>query len=74
MSRDPIDNADQPPEVDIHDESKNLPPVEAAARRVIDFVSWFGDGEIFGPDGADRPQLYARDLAALANAALGRRQ
>lgn len=71
MSRDPIENADQPPEVDIHDDRKKLPPVDAAAQRVIDFVSWFGDGEIIGADcdGAT-PPLYARDLEALAKARL----
>jgi hypothetical protein len=69
--RDPVDNADQPPEVDVHDDTKKLPPVEAAARRVIDFVSWFGDGEIYGSYTAlDAPPLYSRDLAVLAAAAL----
>jgi hypothetical protein len=68
MTRDPIENADQPPEVDIHDARKQNPPAAAAAERIIEFVTWFGDGEIFGPDGADRPPLYARDLEAVARA------
>lgn len=71
-SRDPIDNADQPPEVDIHDPSKLLPPPDAAAHRVIEFLSWFGDGEIFNSGDPEQPPLYARDLSMLASLTLGR--
>lgn len=71
MSRDPIENADQPPEVDIHDDSKRLPPSDAAARRVIAFVSWFGDGEVWARgDNEDTPPLYSRDLSVIAQAEL----
>lgn len=71
-TRCPIDNADQPPEVDIHDPAKLLPPPEAAAHRVIEFLAWFGDGEIFARDAMEgsRP-LYARDLSILASLTLG---
>ena len=72
MTRDPIDNADQPPEVDIHDDTKTLPPAEAAAERVREFVSWFGDGAIWQAEhDGPTPPLYARDLEALARAVLG---
>jgi hypothetical protein len=71
MSRDPIDNADQPPEVDIHDDRKQNPPAAAAARRIIEFVTWFGDGTIWEAEhDDDTPPLYARDLAAAATAVL----
>lgn len=63
------DNADQPPGVDVHDSSRQLPPAKAAGERVREFVSHFGDGEIF-PEFGTRPALYARDLEALAKAAL----
>lgn len=53
----------QPPEVDIHDDDKMYPPVDAAAQRIIDFVSWFGDGEVGGFETG--PPLYARDLVAV---------
>lgn len=63
------DNQDQPPEVDVHDDRRKLPPAAAAAERVREFVSWFGDGDVatIFPSG---PPLYARDLEALARAAL----
>lgn len=71
MTRDPIDNQDQPPEVDIHDDARKLPPAEAAAERVREFVEWFGDGQIWQSESYDvPPPLYARDLEALARAVL----
>jgi hypothetical protein len=60
----PDDNRDQPPEVDIHDDRRQLPPATAAVVRVREFVSWFGDGDIAG-DFPSGPPLYARDLEAL---------
>ncbi|MGO4143833.1 hypothetical protein AB4Y77_02000 [Paenarthrobacter sp. YAF11_1] len=63
------DNADQPPGVDVHDSSRQLPPAKAAAERVRKFVGHFGDGEIF-PEFGDRPALYARDLEAVAASTL----
>lgn len=68
----PEDNADQPPEVDIHDDAHRLPTLDAAAHRVIEFISWFGDGEVCGStfDGQN-PPLYSRDLSVLATLALG---
>lgn len=68
MSRDPIENADQPPEVDIHDGTKRLPPTNAAAHRVIEFLQWWGDGQINTRD--EGPPLYSRDLEVVAKAAL----
>ncbi|QDG65815.1 hypothetical protein NIBR502772_05940 [Pseudarthrobacter sp. NIBRBAC000502772] len=69
--RDPIENADQPPEVDIHGgRDKQLPPAEAAATRIREFVSWFGDGQVYTGD-VNSPPLYARDLEALARNILG---
>ncbi|SDW34151.1 hypothetical protein SAMN04487912_102394 [Arthrobacter sp. cf158] len=71
MSRDPIENADQPPEVDVHDDSKKFPPAQSAATRILEFVSWFGDGEVIGEVfEQDNPPLYARDLEAAAKAAV----
>ena len=64
----PIDNADQPPEVDVHDDAKRLPPPESAAKRVIEFISWWGDGQINEHEAG--PPLYARDLSAIASAVL----
>ena len=65
-TRDPVDNQDQPPEVDIHDSTKRLPPADAAAERIREFVSWFGDGEVLGNAyGKTNPPLYARDLEAV---------
>jgi hypothetical protein len=63
------DNHDQPPGVDVHDRSKQLPPSAAAAERIREFVSWFGDGLVDG-DPVGFP-LYARDLEAVARAILG---
>jgi hypothetical protein len=71
MPRDPKDNADQPPEVDIHDSRKQNPPAAAAAQRVIEFVRWYGDGEVHIDGLLGAPPLYARDLEALARAVLG---
>jgi hypothetical protein len=69
----PIDNADQPPEVDVHDPAKLLPPPDAAAHRVIEFLSWFGDGEVYGSQTLDgAPPLYSRDLSILASLTLGK--
>jgi hypothetical protein len=69
--RDPIANADQPPEVDVHGgRSGEFPPAPAAAERILEFVSWFGDGEVIGEQyEGDNPTLYARDLEAAAKAA-----
>jgi hypothetical protein len=66
------DNHDQPPGVDVHDRSKQLPPAEAAAERIREFVSWFGDGEVLGIADihAGTPPLYARDLEAVARTIL----
>lgn len=72
MTRDPIDNADQPPEVDVHDPARRLPPVQAAAERVRAFVEWFGDGELSPPEFPDAPRIYARDLEVLARHVLER--
>jgi hypothetical protein len=47
-----------------------MPPPDSAARRIIEFVSWFGDGEIIPEDEPDNPPLYARDLEAAAKAAM----
>lgn len=71
LDRDADQNSDQPPEVDIWDDRKRLPPPDAAAHRVIAFVSWFGDGEIMSGGYSDDPPLYSRDLAVLASHALG---
>ena len=59
--------SDQPPEVGPEPEPGDLPPLEAAARRVLAYVAAFGDGEVanLGPDVV----LYARDLVAVAQAA-----
>ena len=70
------DNADHPPEVDIHGpRSKQLPPASNAGERILEFVSWFGDGEVMGEQyEGDNPPLYARDLEAAAKAARAPRQ
>jgi hypothetical protein len=66
------DNRDQPPGVDVHDRNKQLPPAEAAAERIREFVSWFGDGQIWHAESDDTPPpLYSRDLEAAARAILG---
>jgi hypothetical protein len=62
------DNRDQPPEVDVHDPGRQLPPTEKAAERVREYLCWFGDGEVSG-DHASGPPLYARDLEVLVRAA-----
>lgn len=68
-ARDPLENQDQPPEVDVHDDRRQLPPAVAAAERVREFVGWFGDGQIWHAESDDTPPpLYARDLEALARA------
>jgi len=64
------DNRDQPPGVDVHDRNKQLPPAEAAAERIREFVSWFGDGDV-ASDFPSGPPLYARDLEAAARTILG---
>lgn len=56
---------EQPEGIDTY--STALPTPEGAARRVNDFLSWFGDGLIVAETG--KPPLFARDLQALANLA-----
>jgi len=65
------DNQDQPPEVDIHDDARQHADPAAAAARVLEFVGWFGDGQIWHAEhDGPTPPLYARDLEALARTAL----
>lgn len=66
-------SADQPDGICTDD--MLIPAPAAAAERVHEFVSWFGDGEVWdrtplGDIDPQDPPLYARDLAALACAAL----
>lgn len=61
---------DQPPEVDIDDEDKQCPNLEYAAKRILRFVSWFGDGEVTGMWDESGQPLYARDLEAVATEVL----
>jgi hypothetical protein len=64
--RDP-DNQDQPPEVDIRDPARQHSDPAEAAGRVLEFVGWFGDGQIWHAEhDGPTPTLYARDLEALA--------
>jgi len=69
---DRIDGADQPPEVDVHSDHENrFPPADKASERVLEFVGYFGDGEIIGDAyGTENPPLFARDLEAVAKAAV----
>ncbi|WGM21843.1 hypothetical protein QEH68_06630 [Paenarthrobacter sp. OM7] len=65
------DGACQSPEVDEHDEQNPFPPTDKASERILEFVAWFGDGEIIGDDyGTVNPPLFARDLEAAAKAAV----
>lgn len=62
---------DQPPELrDEPEDSRKLPNLEDAARRVHEFLSAFGDGIIFETWERDvndpHIPLYARDLEILA--------
>ena len=64
--------SDQPP--GIEEGTFDLPPIADAARRVDEFVRWFGDGLVLEPDSGvfltpGSPPVYARDLAALTQAA-----
>lgn len=54
-------------DVDCHDadDPDYHPDPAKAAERILEFVSWFGDGEIFG--NSDFP-LFSRDLEAVARA------
>lgn len=54
---------EQPEGIDAY--STALPTPEGAARRVNDFLSWFGDGLVVAETG--KPPLFARDLQVLAN-------
>ncbi|MEA5366064.1 hypothetical protein VA596_41510 [Amycolatopsis sp., V23-08] len=56
----------------IANDSYDLPTPEGAARRVNEFLAWYGDGLVYAETGA--PPLFARDLQALTNLASGRRQ
>lgn len=66
------DFPDQPPEVTTLEPSEtgSLPPAIAAAERVREFVSWFGDGKVdlSGWGGEPHPPLYARDLESVCRA------
>lgn len=58
-----------------HEDDFRIPAPAAAAKRVDEFVRWFGDGEVFdrtdlGGEATDTPPLYARDLCALVCAVL----
>lgn len=64
------DNADQPPGVDVHADSKMYPPANEAAERILEFVVWFGDGDISEYFPA-WPPLYARDLEAVCKSFQG---
>lgn len=48
----------------ITNDSHDLPTPANAARRTYEFLSWFGDGIVYGGED-DQPPLYARDLEAL---------
>lgn len=69
---DRIDGADQQPEVDVRSDHENrFPPADKASERVLEFVGYFGDGEIIGDAyGTENPPLFARDLEAVAKAAV----
>lgn len=54
---------EQPEGIDAY--STDLPTPGGAARRVNDFLAWFGDGLVYAETGA--PPLFARDLQALTN-------
>lgn len=71
-AEDRTDGANQPPEVDEYsDHDDRFPPADKAAERVLAFVRFFGDGEIIGNAyGTENPPLFARDLEAIAKAAL----
>lgn len=45
----------------ITNDSHDLPMPANAASRIYEFLSWFGDGIVYGGEG-DQPPLYARDL------------
>lgn len=64
------DMRDQPPEVD-GDDPESLPGLASAAERVLEFVSWFGDGRVDQSiDGSETPPaLFSRDLVVVALAA-----
>lgn len=64
MTTTAIRRTDQPD--GIEDDSRDLPTVTRAARRVRAFISEWGDGLI---DEAGRRPLYARDVFALVRAA-----
>lgn len=66
MTRD--DNFDQPPGVDVSDPNRQYPDPGPAAERILEFVAWFGDGDIAG--GRPGPALYARDLESVAREVL----
>jgi hypothetical protein len=57
------DDTEQPD--GIASDSLDLPTPAGAARRVNDFLAWYGDGLVYAETGA--PPLFARDLQALAN-------
>ncbi|MEV0247931.1 hypothetical protein AB0H76_15165 [Nocardia sp. NPDC050712] len=60
---------DQPPEVD-GDDMTSLPDLAAAAARINEYISWFGDGRIeIETDHPGQPGLFARDLFVVARAA-----
>lgn len=50
-------------------DSDRLPTLAGAARRVNDFLEFFGDGLVYAETGA--PPLFARDLQALTNHVTG---
>jgi hypothetical protein len=64
----PNEDSDQPPGFPGGD-NPWLPPAGDAAKRIIEFVKWWGDGRIDRAD-HDAPPLFARDLEAVAKAVL----
>ena len=48
-------------------EDYDLPDPKEAAQRLIDFISWFGDGDIWnGPTG--EPECFSADIEAVIRA------